>query len=241
LDLTKLYLALTYFQLQDPGRFIAYKSSDSSKQHASENTRSFAEMVGPSHSPQAVLEGGTYHLDFFTYDSPGVSGNISHWKIDVDAINLKERLSAHHVGFHVPYSSSKVTETAHGKRNVLFSQRIAGEAVSDDGAHIDVQMWESSDGPGVNRSHYYYKSHEKAEKRMLDFLQKAVAILENRPWLDSGKAAGTQALVIMVNEDKKILYASQLFEDESSVLEFSCGSLSNLMAVQGRELSGWNH
>ena len=241
LDLAKLYLALSYFPLEDPDHFVAYKTSDSTKQHASENPRGFAEMIGLSHSPQAVRERATYHLDFFTYDARGASTKISHWKIDVGAENLKERLSAHHVGFHVPYSNA-VSAVNHAKENVLFSPAIMGEAVGADGATIDVQIWESSDGPGLGRNHYYYESHEKADKRMQDSLQKTVAILDKRPWLGpSGKTVGTQALVITANDDKKILFTSQLFEDETSVLELSCDSLSNLMAALGRELPDWKH
>jgi hypothetical protein len=242
LDFARLYLALSYFSQEDPGRFIAYKSGDSTKQHASENARGFAEMIGLSHSPQAVREGAIYHLDFFTYDARGASTKISHWKIDVGAENLKERLSAHHVGFHVPYSNT-VSEATQTKGKVLFTPGLMGNGVGNDGATIDLQIWASSDGPGVGRNHYYYKSQEKADRRMQEFLEKAVAILDTRPWLDpSGKTVGTrEALIITVNEDNRTLYASQLFEDETSVLEISCGSLSNLLAVQGRELPDWKH
>ena len=89
---------------------------------------------------------------------------------------------------------------------ISFSPKIMANGSGDDGATLDIQSWESSDGPDVGRTHYYYKSHEGAEKRMQDFLQKAVAIIEKRPWLDSdGKTVGTQALVIMVDEGKKML------------------------------------
>jgi hypothetical protein len=236
LDLVKLYLSLTYYRLEDSARFIAYKSSESEKKHAAENTSSFADIIGLSHSPEAVREGATYGVDFFTYDAPGVSEKISHWKIDVGAESFKERLSAHHMGFQVRYSNSTI-ETTHSKGKILFSPAIMANGSTEDGAETDLQFWESSDGPGVHRTHYYYKSHEAAEKRMQDFLQKAVAIIETLPWLDSDrKTVGTQALAIMTNEEKKILYASQLFEDETSVLELSCRSVSNLLAAQERDL-----
>lgn len=233
LDLVKFYLGLAYYRLEDPARFVAYKSSESEKKHAAENTRSFADVIGLSHSPEAVREGATHRVDFFTYDEPGVSERISHWEIDIGAEILKERLSAHHAGFQVPYSNA-TSETTHSKGKISFSPKIMANGSGDDGATLDIQSWESSDGPDVGRTHYYYKSHEGAEKRMQDFLQKAVAIIEKRPWLDSdGKTVGTQALVIMVDEGKKILYASQLFEDETSVLELSCRSVSNLLAATG--------
>jgi hypothetical protein len=236
LDLVKFYLALAHYRLEDPARFMAHKNSESEKKHAAENTRSFADMIGLSHSPEAVRVGATYRVDFFTYDAPGVSEKISHWKIDVGAESLKERLSEHHVGFHERYSKGS-SETTRSKGQIHFSVAMMGDGFTEDGAKTDIQFWEASDGPGVGRTHYYYKSHEAAEKRMQEVLEKAIATIETRPWLDSdGKTVGTEALVIRINDDKKMLYASQLFEDETSVLELSCVSLGNLMAVQGRDL-----
>jgi hypothetical protein len=105
-----------------------------------------------------------------------------------------------------------------------------GNGFTSDGAETDIQNWDSSDGPGVQRIHYYYESHEKAERRMQDFLQNAVAIVDNRPWRSSGGSiVGTQARVITMSYGK--LVASQLYEDETSVLEFSCATLDNLAAA----------
>lgn len=111
---------------------------------------------------------------------------------------------------------------------------------TDDGATTDLQLWDSSDGPGLQRTYYYYKSGEQAEKRMQDFMQNAIAIIETRPWLDSqGKSVGTQALMIRVNDSEKTLMASEISKDESSILEISCESLTNLIAALSHEIPGW--
>jgi hypothetical protein len=102
---------------------------------------------------------------------------------------------------------------------------------TDDGAETAIQLWSASDGPGINRVHYYYPSREKAEKRMEDFLQNALAVLQNTPrkGADSG-AFGKEAILISINKDKRSLYASHLYLNEASVLELSCPCLRNVLA-----------
>jgi len=227
LEFAKLYLALSYYRLADPDQFVAYKGSDSTKQ----NGRSFSDMIGVSHSPQIVQDGATYSVDFYSYDPPGVSTRVSHWQIDVGPENLEERLSAHHEEFRQLHSNV-ASEATNNVGEIKFSLSSMADGFTDDGARTDIQSWASSDGPGVVRIHFYYKSHEKAEKRMHDYVLNAVAIIETRPWLDShGRSVGTQALMIRINDSGNVLIASQISEDESSVLEISCASLSNLLAA----------
>ena len=101
---------------------MAYKSSESERKHATENTSSFADIVGLSHSPEAIRDGDTYRVDFFTYDLPGVSERISHWEIDIEGEkSQRASLSAHHVGFQVPYSNA-TSETTHSKgKDIILS------------------------------------------------------------------------------------------------------------------------
>lgn len=242
LDLAKLYLTLSYYRFADPDRFVAYKASDSTKKNNLGNSRSVSDIIGISHSPQVVQKGATYALDFYSYDDSGViPTKVSHWQINVSPDTLEERLSAHHEGFHQQYSKA-TSETTQTTGKIKFSPSIMADGFTDDGAITDIQSWASSDGPGVQRTHFYYKSHEKADKRMQDYLHNAVAIIETRPWLDSqGKSVGTQALVIRITDSEKALIASEIFEDESSVLEISCFSLGNLLAVLHRELPDWKH
>jgi hypothetical protein len=75
---------------------------------------------------------------------------------------------------------------------------------------------------------------------MNDSVQNAVAVAEVRSWLDSeGKSVGTQALLIRVSGSEKTLLASDIFADETSVLEISCPSLTNLMAALSHEVPDW--
>ena len=238
LDLTKLYLAFSYYRFADPNRLVAYRGSDAITQ----NGKSFSDMMGISHSPQIVKKGATYTLDFYSHDAPGAaSTGVSHWQMKIGPGDFEERLSAHHDGFQQLYSKadSKTTQPE-GKLELSLSMMANG--FTEDGATTDIQSWGSSDGPGVTRIHYYYKSHEKAEKRMQDCLHNALAIIETRPWLDSqGKSVGTQALVIRLSDSEKALMASVISEDENSVLEVSSTSLSNLLAALHRELPDWKH
>jgi len=238
-DLAKLYLAFSYFRLQDPARFIANESAGSEGLPAREHCEGFEDRIGLLHSRQIVQQGANYHLDFFTDASPDRSAKIDHWQIDLNAGALTERLSAHHMGFRAPECKSG-GEVKRARQSPSFTVGTMANGSGDDGATLDLQSWESSDGPGISRIHFYYPSHQQAENRMNTFLKQAVAILKMSPWLDSdGKIAGRQALVILASNDKKFLYASHLFEGADSVLEISCASLANLMAVEGRPPEDW--
>ena len=50
--------------------------------------------------------------------------------------------------------------------------------------------------------------------------------LESTPWHSAdGKIHSRQALIIQIDTHKMSLFASQLYEDEISVLEYACPSL----------------
>jgi hypothetical protein len=240
LDLAMVYLALSYYRLEDPDRFIAYKGSDSREKESPRNKGNVSDTIGVPHSPQILRKGTTYNVDFYAFEARAVRpSKVKHWQINVGAYGLDERLSAHNEGFQEPYSAA-TGEVGQTQKKVRFSPTMMANGVTDDGAETDLQLWDSSDGSGLQRTHYYYKSSEQAEKRMQDFMQNAVAIIETRPWLDSqGKNVGTQALMIRVNDSEKTLMASEISKDESSVLEISCESLTNLMAALSHEIPGW--
>jgi len=90
-------------------------------------------------------------------------------KIDVGPENLEERLSAHHEEFRQLHSNV-ASEATNNVGEIKFSLSSMADGFTDDGARTDIQSWASSDGPGVVRIHFYYKSHEKAEKRMHDYV-----------------------------------------------------------------------
>jgi hypothetical protein len=52
LDLAKLYLTLSYYQLDDPARFVAIRGSKPRQKDDSESPRTFSDGIGVSHSPQ---------------------------------------------------------------------------------------------------------------------------------------------------------------------------------------------
>ena len=127
-------------------------------------------------------------------------------------------------------SEGDIEKTA-GNKRVTFHVDLMANGHTDDGAVTDIQVWSASDGPGISRIHYYYPSREKAEKRVEDFLQNALGVLQNTPWKNGeARTSGAEAIVIRVNEDKRSLYASHLYLNEASVLELSCPCLRNVLA-----------
>jgi hypothetical protein len=228
LGLAKLYLSLSYYQLDDPAKFVAVRGSNPRPKDDSGSPRSFSDAMGVSHSPQVSHKDGVYSVDMFAYSKLGATGGpVTHWRIELADSRFNEQMAEQHRTQPVPPKDA--TQKNGGEKRINFTVDLMGDGRSADGAKIDLQLWSASDGPGISRNHYYYPSHEKAETRMQDFLQNAVAVLDSGPW---NNAAGKQALVLQANEEKKSLFASQLYEDESSVLELSCSCLRNLLAAQ---------
>jgi hypothetical protein len=234
LALGGLYLSLSYYRLEDPARFVVYKLSDAFKKNATEGAR-LSNPTRLPHPPLVFQVGANYNVEVFAYDTPEwAPERISKWQFRIGSTNLVERLSARHEVFVECYSKLPRAR-AYRKGDVHFSPDMMADGITDDGAITDVQFWAASDGPGVDREHFYYPSHELAERRMQDYLRNAVAVIETRPWLDSsGKVVGTEALVIETNDNNKTLLASDLFEDEKSVLKLTCRGLSNLIVAQDR-------
>ncbi len=232
--LVGFYLSLSYYRLEDPTRFVVYKLSDALKKNATEGAR-LSNPIPLPHPPLVVQVGANYKVEMYTYDTPELAPErISKWQFRIGPTNLVERLSAHHEEF-VEYYSKVPRARAYRQGDVRFSPDMMADGITDDGAITDIQSWAASDGPGVDREHFYYPSHELAERRMQGYLRNAVAIIKTQPWLDSaGKVVGTEALVIETNDNNKTLLASDLFKDEKSVLKLTCRGLSNLIVAQDR-------
>jgi hypothetical protein len=215
LDLVKLYLALSYYALEDPARFVALK--------------------GVSHVPNVSHQNGVYFVKLVTYGKPGRTRWGADWKMELTTSKFAELMAR-------PEPSSDRPRENEGNKEIKFTLRLLGDGFTDDGAKTGLQSWDASDGPGINITHYYYPSPEKGERRMQDFLQNAVAVLENGPRSNAaGEVSGKQALVVLVDNNEKSLFASQLYQEGSKVTEISCSCLSNLLAARAKGHSGTQH
>jgi hypothetical protein len=227
LDLAKLYLALSYYQLDAPESFVALRGDNTPTGGGSETVAPFpfSDSIGVSHSPQISHLKGAYVVDLYTHNK--LRGYpISHWTLQFSDSGFEEQMFVQRKA-HNDSGANKE------EKNIAFINEMMANGSTDDGATTDMQFWSASKGPGMSRVHYYYNSREGAEKRMHDFLQNAVAVLEE----DQGDKAGTneptrQALIIQTNNESKSLLASQLYEDEKSVLEYSCTCLHSLLLAR---------
>ncbi len=232
LNLVKLYLALSLYQDDDPNKFVAMRSSKPRLKNGPESPRTFSDIVGVAHSPQVLHETRGYLVDLYTRELTVTGGAAIHWKIKLTPSGFDEEMSS------VDRAADRVVpegnlEKNAGNKRVTFQVDLMANGHTDDGAVTDIQLWSASDGPGISRVHYYYPSREKAEKRMEDFLQNALGVLQNTPWKSAeGRTSGAEAIVIRVNEDKRSLYASHLYLNEASILELSCPCLRNVLAAR---------
>jgi len=215
LDLVKLYLAHSYYALEDPASFVALK--------------------GVPHLPSVSHQNGVYSVKLISYTMPRPTGPNTDWKMGLTTSKFAELMAHREASLDRPRENE-------GNKEIKFTLSILGNGRADDGAMTGLQSWNASDGPGINLTHYYYHSPEEAEGRMQDFLQNAVAVLENGPWSNAaGEVSGKQALVVLLNKEEKSLFASQLYQEGSTVTEISCSCLSNLQAARAKGHSGTQH
>ena len=215
LDLVKLYLALSYYALEDPARFVALR--------------------GVSHIPKVSQQSGVYSVKLVTYGKPGLAGGDTDWEMTLATSKFAELMAR-------PEPSLAKLRENQGNKEIKFTLTSLGDGRADDGAKTGLQSWAASDGPGIFITHFYYPSFEKGERRMQDFFQHAVAMLENGPWRNAaGEVSGKRALVVLADKDAKSLFASQLYQEGSTVTEISCSCLSNLLAARSKGHSGTHH
>jgi hypothetical protein len=234
LALAKLYVSLSYYTLEDPGRFLASKIGDIPAKRSHMPGESVDDIRDVLHSPRATSDGSGYKVELFATDV-GMA-RVHRWQMDIGVAGFQG------VTNQVIYPNFKSTvglfahhqsDPAQGNgEKIELKLVIMANGSTPDGAMTDIQQWVASNGPGVTRTHYYYESPANADALMQKLLQDAIAVFETGPWLDSeGKVAGKRAVVILANADAKALYAARLFEDHSSVLNIACSCLSNLSAI----------
>jgi len=222
LNVAKLYLALSYYQAEDPASFVATRSDKPRSKNDGAGPRTFSDLIGVAHSPQVIREARGYLVDLYTRKLD-TGGAAIHWKIELTSSQLDEEMA----------STEKWApgDKPAGNKSIKFQVGIMADGFTEDGARTDIEQWLASDGPAVSRVHYYYPSFEKAEGRMSDTLQNALAVLQNTPWTGAGgQSTGKEALVIRINQDQKSLYASRLFLNQDSLVELSCACLRNVSA-----------
>src|SRR5271165_7137135 len=84
LDLTKLYLALAYYRLDDPDRYVAYRGKDIAGGHEPQKETKFSDMLGIANSPKVTRDAGSFVVDLFAFDAgQTVPNKVNHWQIGV--------------------------------------------------------------------------------------------------------------------------------------------------------------
>jgi hypothetical protein len=125
LDVAKLYLALNYYDLEDPAQFIAYRARGSAKRTGSRNGKSISDLLGVLHSPQVARAGSGYVVDLYTYRGQ----KINHRRMTISPAGFEESPDE-----HAP----------------LWMQ--AANGFTEDGATTDIRGWFGPDGRGDRES-----------------------------------------------------------------------------------------
>src|ERR1051326_2198142 len=240
LALAKLYLSLTYYGLREPAEFIVSTADDLPKETVPRPNENLEDVREVLHAPRAVSAGSGYEVELFATDLD--MPRVHRWQMKVGPAGLQDvtdqRVYPNYQEMRDLYSRAKSATLAQAEKVELWHCCFMANGRTEDGATTDLQMWAASNGPFVSRTHYYYDSNEKAANLMEHFLKDAIAVIENGPWLDSeGKVAGRRARVILAGHEGT-LWAVELFEDDSNVLELSSLCLRNLLAVKMKPPEG---
>jgi hypothetical protein len=231
---TQLYLSLVNYDLADPTHFVISRIEDVPKDpipYPNDNLDDIRDIV---HPPQVSGTGPEFGVRIFTRELGRT--RVHQWELKFGEAGI------HNVSDGIEYPNGKwlrerfaQIRTADGNASgeaVHFVNTIMANGFTDDGAETDIQNFAASDGPDVQRIHFYYKSHEKAEHRMEEFMKDFVAVIDEGPWVNSsGASVGKRTTVILIDWDKKHLVAAKLFEDEKTVLELESSCLRNLLAT----------
>jgi hypothetical protein len=232
--LTQLYLSLVNYDLVDPSRFVISRIEDVPKetvQMPNESLQDIKDIVQP---PRLIGTGPDFMAEIFTHDMDAT--RVHKWTMRVGASGVSEVADEmeypDHKAEREQFAKIKTKAADPDGTKIFFVIEIMGNGFTEDGAQTDIQVFAASDGPGVQRIHFYYKSQEKAEHRMEEFMKDSVAIIDEGPWINSsGASVGKRTTVILIDRDKKHLVAAKLFEDEKSVLELESFCLRNLLAT----------
>lgn len=237
LDVAKLYLSLTYYGFQHPARFVVSSADDIPPPKVTFPGESRDILNRILHSPLVTSAGPEYNTELFAADLD--MRWIHRWRITFGEGGI-HNVSDQKV---YPYSEEMTEFYAHLEKSAVMASEeniqlshccFMANGYTKDGAETDIQLLAASNGPFVGRTHYYYKTREKADQLMQGMLGEAVAVIESGPWLDAdGKKAGQRATLVLAGPDQT-LSAVLLLKKDDNVLEFSSGCLRNLLALGRR-------
>jgi WD40 repeat protein len=227
LALARFYLSLSYYHRQSVDRFVV-SSIDEYKDSAALLEKMSSEVQRMLHAPSAVPKGVGYEVELFS-SAAGKDG-IHRWRMTIKAGGL-ENVSDQMVFPKYEQFRDLYARAEKNPGEIELQTALLGSGRSEDGAMMGFGIYGASNGPAVRRDSYYYETEEKAETHFQRSLAEAVAVIDNGPWLDSdGQVAGKRATLIEANADK-ILWAVQLIQERSTVIEFSSHCLRNVLAV----------
>ena len=241
LALAKLYLSLSYYRLKNPAQFVVSGLDELPAEKVSFPNESLNDIREVLRAPRIVSTQSGYEVELFARDLDIT--RIHRWRISISSGGVwsvsDKRVYPNYKEMHDLYSRAKdKTEPGEEEKIELWRCCFMANGYTGDGATTDLGVLAASNGPFVQRTHYYYHSNEKAKNLMQRFLKDAVEVINSGPWLDDeGKSAGEQATLILTGHDKA-LFAAQLFYHDDNLLEFQSPCLRNLQALTMRPPEG---
>jgi hypothetical protein len=233
LGIAKLFLALSQFDLEDLEHLVVFEKNDIPSEMDSVPNDNLQVVRRFLRAPTVVPTGTGYEVEL-SAAKLGTARTVR-WQIEFGSSGIRhvadknahgntQRIYSYNENEKIDRSKPNITE-------IFFIPGAFAQGLDADTSNIDMQSWNASDGPGVERSRYYFDSHEKAEHRMQDYMKDAVSVIDEGPWTNSkGETVGKRVTAILIYWDKKQLIAVKLYEDDRSVLMIESFCLRNLLA-----------
>jgi hypothetical protein len=233
LGIAKLFLAVSQFDLEDLEHLAVFEKNDVPPEMdlvPKDNLHVVSRFL---RAPTVVHTDTGYDVEM-SAAKLGTARTIR-WQIEFGSSGIRHVADKNARGntqrIYSYNQNEKIDRAKPNVTQIFFAPGVFAQGLDADTPNIDMQSWNSSDGPGIERDHYYYDSHEKAEHRMQEFLKDAVSVIDEGPWTNSkGEVAGKRTTVILIYWDKKQLVAAKLYEDDRSVLTIESFCLRNLLA-----------
>jgi hypothetical protein len=233
----QIYLAFTASGFKDPDRSIISSSSQIPPYPEGLPVPDINDVKDVIRPPVIHQTGNDFSADFFTTTLDRAW--VQHHRMTIGPQGLQnvtdEVVFPDYFSSQILHKQIRKNSAKGSKARVLFQLSVMANGETSDGGALDLQTWAASDGPGLQRLHYYYKLPAHAETAWQEIVKNAISVTDDGPWLNEhGIIVGKKFLVIGVGFDKKTLWAMRAFKDESSVLEIVCACHSNLLASEAK-------
>lgn len=241
MQVAKFYLQLGYYSFEDPNRFIVSTYGDLSTKQIEFPGQDASEIQRVIKPPASTQDGDAYKVEIVTRDTDSAMVVLRRWSIRIVGSQISDAQADVLVPDHMHYrvggapSDSMRGTLASPVSTLRFQLAVIGDGMTSDSKRLNVSTYtfNTSNGPHVSRSAYFFDSRERAMKEFDSQLHRASQVIERGKWTDEqGNVLGERALVLYSSETSGKLGASVLLRRDTRFFAVSSPCLRNLLEFE---------